>query len=639
MLYNWKKVIIAAVLCVGLIMPGTAWAAEVNPDSLESDTVSESVVPESEIESVFELESEPEEMETEAESEITSDEPEYPEYPGEQEEKEGLVEESEGIYYYENGERFVDGFKAVEDENGNVNYYYFQKDGTAYTKGLLEYKNDSGQTCYSYFQTSGQAYTGGYKPTSTQAYVNDNGDIISTGNGTTYYYYFQKNGQAYKKGLLEFVNTNGKTYYFYFQSNGQAYTDGYKPTATLAHADADGNISQIGDGTTSYYYFQKNGQAYTKGLLEFSNTYGTHYFYFQSNGQAYTGGYKPTGTQARVNEDGNIVNISDGTTHYYYFQKNGQAYKKGLLEFVNTNDKTYYFYFQSNGQAFTTGYKPTKTKAYVGDDGKIVDTSDGTTRYFYFQTNGQAYTHGLLEFVNTNGKTYYFYFQSNGQAYTDGYKPTSTQAVIGSDGKVRDKRDGSVFYYYFNTNGQAYTGGWKTINSQKYYFQKNGQAILGWKSFDGDWYYFAENSGVQKFKSNVLHSAWKKAQDMSSETDYIIIVDISNTRTMIFKGSKGNWVPVYNWICTPGKPSTPTVKGTFKVQNKGYKFGSGYTCYYYTQFYNDYLFHSIIYDENTFNVQDGRLGYQLSHGCVRLALENAKWIYDNIPRSTKVHIY
>ena len=32
---------------------------------------------------------------------------------------------------------------------------------------------------------------------------------------------------------------------------------------------------------------------------------------------------------------------------------------------------------------------------------------------------------------------------------------------------------------------------------------------------------------------------------------------------------------------------------------------------------------------------DGRVGIPLSHGCVRLQIDNAKWIYDNIPRGTK----
>ena len=36
---------------------------------------------------------------------------------------------------------------------------------------------------------------------------------------------------------------------------------------------------------------------------------------------------------------------------------------------------------------------------------------------------------------------------------------------------------------------------------------------------------------------------------------------------------------------------------------------------------------------------DGRLGINASHGCVRLSIENAKWIYDTIPSGTKVIVY
>ena len=75
--------------------------------------------------------------------------------------------------------------------------------------------------------------------------------------------------------------------------------------------------------------------------------------------------------------------------------------------------------------------------------------------------------------------------------------------------------------------------------------------------------------------------------------------------------------------------------------SKGYYFDSGNArCYWYTQFYGDYLFHSVIYNKGSkTSIQDGRLGMQLSHGCVRLNINNAKWIYDNIPSGTKVVVY
>ena len=130
-----------------------------------------------------------------------------------------------------------------------------------------------------------------------------------------------------------------------------------------------------------------------------------------------------------------------------------------------------------------------------------------------------------------------------------------------------------------------------------------------------------------------------KAQGISSSTKWLLMVDTTGCRVGVFSGKKGDWTCKYYWQCSPGKPSTPTVLGSYTVKGKGYSFGSGYTCYYYTQFYGDYLFHSILYNQGTRVVQDGRLGQQLSHGCVRLAINNAKWIYDNIPRGTKVYIY
>jgi len=127
--------------------------------------------------------------------------------------------------------------------------------------------------------------------------------------------------------------------------------------------------------------------------------------------------------------------------------------------------------------------------------------------------------------------------------------------------------------------------------------------------------------------------------NFSSETDYFIWVDLKNFKTNIFKGSVKNWKLVNSYTCTIGKPSTPTPKGTYAIGIKGLYFGveKGYKCWYYSQFKGNYLFHSIIYNLDG-TIRDGRLGMQLSDGCIRLAKENAKWIYNNIPERTKVYI-
>ena len=128
-----------------------------------------------------------------------------------------------------------------------------------------------------------------------------------------------------------------------------------------------------------------------------------------------------------------------------------------------------------------------------------------------------------------------------------------------------------------------------------------------------------------------------KAQNYRSSTNYLILVDCRSNRTAVYQWDNG-WYAVKEWACTTGANNC-TVRGEFATNLKGYSFGRGFTCYYYTQFHGDYLFHSVLYYQNSNRVMDGRLGINASHGCVRLAIENAKWIYDTIPRGTKVVTY
>ncbi|HCW72962.1 MAG TPA: hypothetical protein DHM90_03265 [Clostridiaceae bacterium] len=58
---------------------------------------------------------------------------------------------------------------------------------------------------------------------------------------------------------------------------------------------------------------------------------------------------------------------------------------------------------------------------------------------------------------------------------------------------------------------------------------------------------------------------------------------------------------------------------------------------YYSQFYKDYLIHSVVYNKSG-QLIDGRLGMRLSKGCVRVSLANAKYIFDTIPKGTRIFI-
>lgn len=126
--------------------------------------------------------------------------------------------------------------------------------------------------------------------------------------------------------------------------------------------------------------------------------------------------------------------------------------------------------------------------------------------------------------------------------------------------------------------------------------------------------------------------------NVKSYTDYLVYVSIAQQMVYIFNGSSGNWKLINSFQCASGTGGTPTILGNFFVGIKGPQFQSGEAILkYYTQIQGNYLFHSVLFDKNG-NLLDGTLGKSASHGCVRLALENAKYIYDNVPIGTGIWI-
>lgn len=103
-------------------------------------------------------------------------------------------------------------------------------------------------------------------------------------------------------------------------------------------------------------------------------------------------------------------------------------------------------------------------------------------------------------------------------------------------------------------------------------------------------------------------------------------------------------VPVRAMICSTGADNA-TVTGEFSIGGK-YRwlplFGNVYG-QYVSGFYGNYLFHSVPYydeQEDTLEAdQYNLLGQSVSMGCVRLAVADAKWIYDNCDNGTGVTVY
>ncbi|MEG0569955.1 MAG: L,D-transpeptidase, partial [Erysipelotrichales bacterium] len=123
------------------------------------------------------------------------------------------------------------------------------------------------------------------------------------------------------------------------------------------------------------------------------------------------------------------------------------------------------------------------------------------------------------------------------------------------------------------------------------------------------------------------------------ETDYLIITSINDKATYIYMKNQNLWELLFKWSCTVGKPSTPTIKGVFKSSEKYPAIIDGSAlAKYATNIIDEYYYHSVIYNSTEEYVSDDRLGVAISHGCIRLATSNAKWMYDNIPTNTTIII-
>lgn len=130
---------------------------------------------------------------------------------------------------------------------------------------------------------------------------------------------------------------------------------------------------------------------------------------------------------------------------------------------------------------------------------------------------------------------------------------------------------------------------------------------------------------------------------------YRIGVDVTNQVTTIYGlDEQGEYtIVIKHMLCSTGTEKDPTTIGTFILNGKTARW-----CYfpkwgthaqYWTQIDAYNAFHSVIYAEaNAMALKTGSytgLGKRASHGCIRLMVEDAKWIYTNCGAGTEVFVY
>ena len=441
-----------------------------------------------------------------------------------------------------------------------------------------------------------------------------------------------------------------------------------EPVVQEASVEAKAAVNSFVHVNGKKYYYDAEGKLLSDQWL----TFGDFTYYIGADGAAYTG-FKKIG----------------GRTYYFKDSRGSTKYPVGAMELGWQKINGMKFYFADSGYpaignnypgAMLTGWRRIDGEMYYFADslypsanrGRMMDGWRTITEYT------SAKQGIMLKAVKKIGGKYYF-FSEFGVMKTGWIRYSNVMGYYNTDGTAASGwRARGDDWYYLKENGIAFTG-WLKLgsdsifymkraesgrmvdepqvmsNGKLYFFDEDGRRATstGWRHY-GKYYYYTYSNGTCAV-STTIDGVWLdengrteltamdiKAQGYYSSTNYLILVDRSIHKVGIYKGRQGNWINIKRWSCGDGKPSTPTIEGTFTVGIKLWYFDSGSArCWFATQFCGNYLFHSVLYYQDSYpaDVMDGTLGAGVSHGCVRLEVSNARWIYDNIPGGTKVVVY
>ena len=155
------------------------------------------------------------------------------------------------------------------------------------------------------------------------------------------------------------------------------------------------------------------------------------------------------------------------------------------------------------------------------------------------------------------------------------------------------------------------------------------------------WYY---ENGLRLFYVN--DRLQTDVRDLVGGPYQIEVNRTCNVITIYSAQDEGAYItPVVSFLCSVGLPDTPTPTGLFYTGTKyrwktlmGPSYGQ-----YVTHVYAGVYFHSVAGDNMTsYNLDPNAynmLGSPASHGCIRMCVRDAKWMYENVPSGTPVYIY
>ncbi|MBP5331942.1 MAG: L,D-transpeptidase, partial [Lachnospiraceae bacterium] len=128
---------------------------------------------------------------------------------------------------------------------------------------------------------------------------------------------------------------------------------------------------------------------------------------------------------------------------------------------------------------------------------------------------------------------------------------------------------------------------------------------------------------------------------------YRVVVDLYHQVVMVFtQDEDGKYtVPVRYMLCSSGADSSPSPCGTYKMRAYRVRFGLFKNTESYAQYWSlisgRIYFHTILYSQRdgaTYDTTYKELGDNVSHGCIRLTVPDARWIWYHCAPGTVVEI-
>lgn len=155
------------------------------------------------------------------------------------------------------------------------------------------------------------------------------------------------------------------------------------------------------------------------------------------------------------------------------------------------------------------------------------------------------------------------------------------------------------------------------------------------------------------FLNTVGSAEAKESQNMPAASvildtrpNYIVFVNRAlNCISIVQQQEDGTVIPVKAMVCSCGREGHETPEGVFQTSDyyEWRKMVDDTYGKYAVRFNGKILFHSVPYTEPSPDTLEWEeynvLGENASLGCVRLSVEDAKWIYDNCKPGTMVVVY